>query len=219
MPYQSNSNTCIVFLVRHGATLNNLADPPKIQGHGSDIDLSDEGKRQASRTAELLRNQPLAAVFSSPLRRAYQTATIIGRPHQLEPARVADLREVDVGRWEGQSWREIERAEPDAHARFVTDPATYGYAGGENLTQLLTRVRPAIEQLMAAHLGQCLLVVGHNVVNRVLLATYMQVPLALARGIHQDNCGVNVLRYRAGQVKLLTANSAFHLHAAGQHPA
>ncbi len=212
MPYTTGSDSCLLFLVRHGATSNNLAKPPKIQGHGSNLGLSDEGRDQARATAQLLKNQPIRAAFSSPLQRAQETATIISQPHQLEPAPVDDLREVDVGRWEGHSWQEIQRAEPEKYQQFLRDPATYGYAGGENLRQLLHRVQPAFEQIARQHLGQCVLVVGHNVVNRVLLATYLEVPLARAREIHQDNCGVNVLRYHADRIKVLTSNAAFHIH-------
>ena len=93
----------------------------------------------------------------------------------------------------------------------VTDPATNGYAGGENLEQVRQRALPALEELMQRHLGQLILVVCHNVVNRVVLATLLDVPLANARGIDQDNCGVNVIRLRDGQLKVMTTNSAFHL--------
>ena len=64
---------------------------------------------------------------------------------------------------------------------------------------------------MNSHSGQCILIVGHNVVNRTLLAGMLQLPIARARGISQDNCGVNVLRFREGQLKLLSSNVAFHL--------
>ena len=92
----------------------------------------------------------------------------------------------------------------------MTDPATHGYAGGENLTQVQQRVLPAVMQLLHAQVGKVILVVGHNVVNRVLLATLLEVPLAKARGIDQDNCGVNIIRYRRQQLKVLTTNAAFH---------
>ncbi len=106
---------------------------------------------------------------------------------------------------------EIEREEPEAYAQFVADPATHGYAGGENLQQVLDRVLPALQQLMRENLGKVILAVGHNVVNRVLLAHMLSVPLAKARSIDQDNCGVNVIRYRQEQLKVLTTNAAFHL--------
>jgi broad specificity phosphatase PhoE len=197
--------------VRHGATANNLEVPAKIQGCGSDLGLSQEGRQQAELTAQFLASQPLQAAFSSPLARAWETAQIIAQPHGLAVQRVDQLQEVDVGRWEGRSWQEIARLEPDAHRRFVTDPEKHGYAGGENLAQVRERVIPCMERVMHANLGKAILVVAHNVVNRTLLATMLQLPVARARGIAQDNCGVNVIRFRDGNMKLLTANAAFHL--------
>lgn len=211
MAYGVNPDTCLMFLVRHAATANNVAQPPRIQGLGHDVGLSEEGREQARRTADFLADQPITRAFSSPLLRAAQTASIIAAPHGLEPVAVAPLHEVDVGRWEGRSWVDIEREEPEAYRDFITDPAQHGYAGGENLGQVRDRVMPAAEQLLADHLGQIILVVGHNVVNRVLLATLLQVPLSRARGVDQDNCGVNVVRYRHGHMKVLTVNAAFHL--------
>lgn len=211
MPYPIASDTCIMFLVRHAATINNVARPPRIQGVADNIGLSDEGRAQAESTARFLAEQKITRAFSSPLTRAVETATIICQPHSLTPTPVEPLREVDVGQWEGYSWLEIERDAPEAYRRFVTDPATHGYAGGENLTQVQERVLPAAEQLLQEHVGRGILVVGHNVVNRVLLATLLHVPLAKARGVDQDNCGVNILRFRNGQTKVLTVNAAFHL--------
>ncbi len=211
MPYTATADSCVMFLVRHAATLNNLARPPKIQGLGAEIALSDEGRLQAERTARFLSDQPITAAFCSPLLRAVETAQVIAAPHGLTPVPVNPLHEVDVGNWEGRSWVDIEQEEPDAYQRFMTDPATHGYAGGENLTQVQQRILPAVMQLLHAQVGKVILVVGHNVVNRVLLATLLEVPLAKARGIDQNNCGVNIIRYRRQQLKVLTTNAAFHL--------
>jgi broad specificity phosphatase PhoE len=214
MTYAVAPHTCLLFLVRHAATLHNLAQPPRIQGCGEDPALSDTGRAQASCAAQLLARQPLAAVYASPLRRACETASIIAQPHGLVPTAIVALREVHVGDWEGRTWVEIERDDPAAYARFHHDPAQFGYAGGENLVQVQQRTLPALTALVQQHLGQLVLVVAHNVVNRVLLATWLGVPLARARGIDQDNGGVNVIRFSLDQFKVLTVNAAFHLHDA-----
>ena len=211
MPPSPALDTCIMYLVRHGATLNNVADPPKLQGRRTDLGLSPEGLRQAELTAQLLADRPLAAVFSSPLRRARETAERIAAPHGLDVTPVEELTEVDVGDWEEMSWERIEQDYPDEHHRFMTDPATHGYLGGEDLSQVLDRVAPAMERLLAGSLGREIVVVGHNVVNRVYLASLLALPIAKARGIYQDNCGVNVIRHRRGRTKTLTTNAAFHL--------
>jgi len=211
MPLSPAPDQCLMFLVRHAATNNNVARPPRIQGRGQDEGLSPEGRHQAGRTAQFLADQPINAAFTSPLARAAETARIIAEPHGLIPQPIAALVEVDVGRWEGRSWDEIERTEPEAYRQFVADPASHGYAGGENLNQVRTRVVPALRNLMQSMTGSLILVVGHNVVNRVLLADLLHVPLARARTIDQDNCGVNIVRCSAGQLKALTVNATFHL--------
>jgi broad specificity phosphatase PhoE len=141
-----------------------------------------------------------------------ETAALIGRPHGLTPLPCPSLQEVNVGHWEGQSWPAIARAEPEAYRLFQQDPAAHGYAGGENLEQVCRRALPAALEIMRRHVGSVVLVAGHNVVNRVLLASWMNIPLAKARSIEQDNCGLNVIRFRQDHVHVLTLNTAFHLY-------
>ena len=87
----------------------------------------------------------------------------------------------------------------------------HGYAGGENLSQVLDRVREVFDEILANHVGRCVAVVGHNVVNRAWLAHMLGMPLAKARRMMQDNCCINVIRYRAGEAVVWTLNSTFHL--------
>jgi len=204
-------NTCWLYLVRHAATANNRARPPRLQGRRTDPPLSDEGFQQARQTGRLLAESPLAAVYSSPLLRARQTAEAIALPHGLEVEIVDDLIEVDVGDWEGRPWDEIERNDPAAYKAFMTDASVHPYLGGENLQTVLDRAAPALERLMAANLGRLVVAVAHNVVNRSYLARLMDMPLARYRLVPQDNCGVNLLRYRDGKVKVVTLNAVFHL--------
>ena len=206
-------HTCYLYLVRHGATPNNLANPPKVQGQHAVSELSEEGHAQAAATARWLADHPLRAVYSSPLARAMQTAATIAAPHGLEPVAVEAVRECDVGEWEGKTWAEVERDDPEGYRRFVEDPARHPYAGGENLTQLLARTTPAIESLFERHRGELILLVAHNVVNRSYLAQCMGLPLAKARAVMQANCGLNVLRFRNGEIKPVTINARFHLGA------
>jgi len=206
-----SDDTCIVYLIRHGATDNNIAVPPRLQGRRTDPGLSDPGRQQARRTAELLSKYTLGAVFTSPLRRARETAEIIAAPHGVRVEPDEAIIECDVGDWEGRSWEEIERAEPEAYRRFMDDPATHPYTGGESFGQTQERVVLAIERLMEAHLGERIVVVGHNIVNRTYLAWLLGIPTAKARIVSQDNCGVNVVRYRNGRMHLRTCNMALHL--------
>ena len=210
-PSPTPSDTCLAFLIRHGATENNMADPPLLQGSATDPELSQEGHRQAECSANQLADQPLAAIYSSPLRRALETAETVARPHGLPVQQITDLKEIDVGRWESRSWEEISQNEPDDYARFMADAATHGYPEGENVIQLLHRIQPALETLMAANLGNRIVIVSHNVVCRVFIADLLAVPLAEARRVSHHNCGISIVKYRNGRTKLRTLNTALHL--------
>jgi broad specificity phosphatase PhoE len=190
-----------------------VANPPLLQGSATDPGLSAEGYREAKLAGERLADQPLAAVYSSPLLRARETAEAVAQPHGLPVQLVADLQEIDVGRWEGRSWQEISQTEPDDYAQFMTDATTFGYPEGENMIQLLDRIQPAFERLMGENLGKRIAIVGHNVVCRVFIAHLLAIPLAEARRVSHHNCGISVLKYRDGQTKLRTLNTTFHLDA------
>jgi len=206
-------DTCWLYLLRHAATANNLARPPRLQGRRLDAELSDEGRAQAERAAAWLAERPIAAVYSSPLRRAVETAASIARRRNLAVQRVDAITEVDVGDWEGRAWDEIARSDPDAYQRFLAAPERHGYRGGENLSQVDQRAVPALQRLLEENLGRWIVVVGHNVVNRVFLARLIQLPLAAARLLVQDNCGVNLIRHRGGETQLRTLNSIGHLES------
>ena len=213
MPPSPAPDTSWLYLVRHRATANNWARPPRLQGRRTDPGLSEEGHQQARQTGLALADLPLSAVYTSPLLRARQTARAIAEPHGLPVEAVQDLIEVDVGLWEGRSWDEIEKTDPEAYRLFTLDAGVHPYLGGENLGTVQARLIPALKQLMADNLGRLVVAVGHNCVNRAYLAHLLAMPLAKYRSIPQDNCGVNLLRYRDGQVKPVTINAVTHLDA------
>ena len=213
LPLSPAPDTCWLYLVRHGATANNRARPPRLQGRRTDPPLSEEGLRQAKHTGDRLAETRLDAVYSSPLLRARQTAEAIARPHGLKVEVIDDLVEVDVGQWEGRAWDEIERTDTEAYRLFMTDAAEHGYLGGENMQTVQSRVIPAFEQLMAANCGRTIAAAAHNVVNRVYLTHLLDLALRQYRSVPQDNCGVNLIRFRNGKVKLVTVNEIGHLAA------
>ena len=204
-------DSCIALLVRHGATPSNIADPPILQGNSVDHSLSDVGQEQAERTSRYLAGLPISACFASHLRRAQETAIAIARPHDLDVQLIANFSEIDVGRWEGRSWTDISADEPELYQNYMSRPDLHGYPGGENLVQLRDRVVPALQAVMREHLGQLIVIVGHNVVNRCLIADTMGLPLAESQRVVQTNCGINVIRLRHDKLQVRSVNSTFHL--------
>jgi broad specificity phosphatase PhoE len=200
-----------MYLMRHGATEVNIANPPRLQGRGMNLPLSAIGIAQSETTARFLADKSLTAVFSSPLLRAQHTARYLAEPHGLDVQTVQELIEVDVGRWENRSWVEISQTQPEAYRRFMEDPGTHGYDGGESFQHVQERVVPALARVMEQNASGRIAVVAHNIVNRCYLAALLTLPIAVSRMIHQDNCGLNVVHCTSGRMLLQTMNSTFHL--------
>jgi probable phosphoglycerate mutase len=201
----------VLILVRHGATLANVHRPYLLQGLRPDLDLIDAGRAQARAAALALRDYPIEALYCSPLRRAAQTAQAIGDALGLQAIEHAGLLEADLGEWAGLTWPEVERRWPAESRAFHEDAEAHGYLGGENLAQVRDRVLPAVDELAARHAGATVAAVGHGVVNRVLLAHWLGLPLRCARRVPQDNGGFSVVELDGGRAEVRTVNAARHL--------
>jgi broad specificity phosphatase PhoE len=154
-----------LILIRHAESQWNLerrwqgqADPP----------LSERGRDQVraavSRIAEL---QP-AALYTSDLRRAQQTALILGRRIGLEPQLEPRLREFNVGVWSGLTKPEIERRWPGQQARFSFRELDFRPGGGESPRELMARVHEALDEIAGRHPGQRVALVSHGGVAKSL---------------------------------------------------
>jgi 2,3-bisphosphoglycerate-dependent phosphoglycerate mutase len=146
-----------IFLARHGETDWNRDD--RFQGH-ADPPLNETGRAQAVELATALSDEPLAAVYSSPLRRAFETARIVAAPHDLEPVPVTALREVNVGSWQGMTRAEIEERFPEQFARWRE--FGQGWDDGETYEEMGLRVIEALFELAAVHEGERILAVSHG---------------------------------------------------------
>jgi broad specificity phosphatase PhoE len=209
MPTPSDGRT-LLYLIRHGATEANLARPALLQGR-SDPPLARLGVRQAQATRDVLAIRPIDRCYTSPLRRAADTAAVVAAPHGLDPMPLDALTECDVGAWEGLDWATIRGRDPDAYRRFHADPAQFGYPGGESFQMVHDRVAPALAELLRRHAGESLLVVSHHVVNRTYLAGLLGLPPSHARQVTLDNCGISIVVHEAGAATVATLNAAFHL--------
>jgi probable phosphoglycerate mutase len=155
-----------ILLVRHGETDWNR--DRRWQGH-ADPPLNETGRRQSEQLAEALLADPPAAVYSSDLRRARETAEIVARRLEL-PVRIDPrLREVDVGEWSGLTLAEIERLYPEGVRR--REAGGTGWERGETYEAMGERVLGALHEIAAAHDGGRVLVVTHGgPMGRVWLA-------------------------------------------------
>jgi len=207
----ADGESTYLLLIRHGTTDANVQRPYILQGRSIDLSLNAQGAGQAAALGEFLAHYPIRAVHTSTLRRAIETAEAIARHHALDVSRHRALDEVDVGKWEGLDWGTIQSRYPEEHARFVAAPASVPYFGGESYEDVYRRSAPKLAELVALHRGEMVAVVAHNVVNRANLAPWLGLDLSAAKEIAQANTGINLIRFRGGEVKVVTLNAFFHL--------
>jgi broad specificity phosphatase PhoE len=119
----------------------------------------------------------IAAVYTSPLRRARETAAPIAARQRLPLLSRDDLRELDFGACEGRSYEEIARTMPDLYARWMSAPTTVEFPDGESFTALSLRALAAAERIRADLGGQIAVVVTHGGVCRALLADVLRLPV------------------------------------------
>jgi broad specificity phosphatase PhoE len=146
-----------ILLARHGETDWNLEG--RFQGH-ADPPLNATGRAQAAELGAELMAVELAAVYTSPLRRALETAQLVAAEHGLEPIPVDALREVDVGSWQGLTRAEIEARFPEQFARWLD--YDQGWEDGESYEEMGRRAVAALLELAVAHDGERVLAVTHG---------------------------------------------------------
>jgi broad specificity phosphatase PhoE len=201
----------VVYLLRHGATAANLAKPYRLQGRRQDLPLAPFGIRQAERTRDFLAIRPIDVCYSSPLRRAVQTAEILCEAIELQPLVHKNLTECDVGRWENLDWETIRTSDPENCKLFLKNPALHGYPGGENFADVLERTVQAMNDIWDEHAGQSILVVAHHVVNRTYLASLLGLRPDQARQVKLDNCAISMIERDGVETTVTTLNAGFHL--------
>lgn len=168
-----------LWLVRHGLTAWNTQQ--RFCGH-TEIPLSVPGKLQARWLARQLEGKAIAAIYTSDLARARETAEIIaGQSRQAVAVKVsAAWREMDFGAWEGLTYAKIAEQFKD-RLGFFTDPEQYSPPGGESLVQMQQRVQAELRVLASVEnvpLAGDLVIVSHGGPLRVLLCSLLGMPLA-----------------------------------------
>ena len=202
----SGARTRLV-LVRHGATEHSAA--MRLSGH-NDLPLTPAGQAQAAALAGRDFGD-VAAIVSSPLRRARQTAEVIATALGLPVAVDDNVAEVDFGAFEGLTFAEAQAAEPEAFDRWAgsTDVAP---PGGESFAALARRVRRGRDALVAAHPDATVLVVTHVTPIKLLVRAALDAPMAALFHMHLDVATVSVVEYMAdGSASLRLFNDASHL--------
>ena len=171
-----------ILLARHGETDWNRVG--RWQGH-ADLPLNDAGRTQAAELAERLAGDGIAAIYSSDLMRASQTARVVADRLGLAVVEDAGLREIDVGSWSGLTRAEVEQRFPQGYARWLGGEIGHD---GETREELTERVVGAVERIAAEHPEGTILVVTHGGAIRAIRRHASGDP-----GDSIENCGTSSL--------------------------
>lgn len=165
-----------LILIRHAQSEWNAVS--RWQGH-ADPPLSELGREQARDLARGLSGERIDALYTSDLRRAAETAAIVGDVLKRAPTPDARLRELDIGEWEGLVRADIAGRWPDLLRQFDTADPDSRPAGGETRRELAVRVRSRVMEIAACH-----------PTGRVAIVSHQGVIEALLPGVHVENAGL-----------------------------
>ena len=202
-----------VIAIRHGETAWNSES--RIQGQ-TDIGLNPTGAWQATRLPAALADEGIDAVYSSDLIRTLDTATALADSCGLPVLPDADLRERCFGEFEGHTFAEIEARWPVLSERWRRRDADFGPAGGEVLADFYARSMSAATRLVAAHLGQTVVLVTHGGVLDCLYRAATRISLQAPRTWQIGNAGINRLLYSEAGFVLVGWNDVGHLEPGGE---
>jgi broad specificity phosphatase PhoE len=183
-----------VFLIRHGAT--ELTDEDRFAGEVN-VMLSASGCEQARLLGERLAQEPLAAVYASPLQRTMDTAAYVARPHALTVEKIAAMREIAHGHWEKMRRADVERMFAEEYRRWENDPYTFAPAGGESGLDVTARALPALLALVERHREKHFAIVSHKATIRLLLSSLLGFdPRRYRDRLDQSPAALNVLDFK-----------------------
>jgi broad specificity phosphatase PhoE len=197
-----------VYLVRHGQTAWNAE---LIFRGRRDIELNEQGEREANAIAGALRDKNLDAIYTSPLTRAVETARPLAALLHCKITPVQGLTDINYGAWEGLAYQEIKITYPDLLATWEQEPELVRFPHGETLDEVRERSYGVLRELAQKHANESILIVSHRVVNKVLLCALLGLGTGHFWNIKQDTGCINVLEYSSQRFVLCLLNDTCHL--------
>ena len=202
-----------IYLVRHAEAEGNLYRLAQGQFDGL---VTKRGYDQIRALRRRFEGIHIDAVYSSDLFRARTTARAVSEPRQLPVILREELREQQLGWWEGLTWQEIGQKDPEQLQYFHTDLSRLCIEGGEPAAETRARMMAELERIGAAHEGQTVAVFSHGAAIRMVLGTLCGLELAeMDQRLLGDNTAVSLLEWEDGQLRMVWSNDRTHLEQAG----
>ena len=197
-------NELQILLIRHGRTLGNIQ---RMFVGRTDMPLDDVGLQQASKLGARFEGVRVDKVYSSPLIRAVQTASVIG-----QPVIMGGLQELDQGVLEGKRSEDLPAEMSGFFEAWRADPENTRVPGGETLGECRDRAWAALQRIISeSSMGQRVVVVAHQMVIASILLTTMGEPIGLNSDVKQKNTAICHLRYSADELSVVSVGDTSHL--------
>jgi alpha-ribazole phosphatase/probable phosphoglycerate mutase len=193
-----------LYLLRHATTNHNIER--RYQGKGTDIDLNNKGIEQAKKTANYLKKHKIDIIYSSPLKRAMQTANIINKHHKKNIKIETLIIERDFGKLEGLKYSEVDYIK-------INQNNLYDIYQIEKQEDFQKRIIDFFNQLHEKHFGKNILIVTHGGVIKMLLSNLQNIPWQ--KGIYEikkDNSAISIIEIDENKkIKSMDLNKKNHL--------
>ena len=199
-----------LYLVRHGETEHNRQR--LVQGQ-SEQGLTKLGLKQATAAARTLDLNNIVALYSSPLKRAVETASVIQTHGNPSHCTVSNLSELDVGELDGLSSQEMRSQYPKFMAAWDRNSGEAQLPGGESLAQVQSRAWEWVIDVAGQHTDGQVVAVSHNFTISTLICQVLKLPISSFRQFRVDLGSISAIEVTKSQHRLLLLNSTFHLNA------
>ncbi len=202
----------MVYLIRHGLTQWNTGG--FFRGT-HDVQLSEEGRRQAHLLGKYLaggsKKQKGAIIYTSPLSRARETASIIAGYTGSRVVSDDRLIDVDFGNWQGKDVSQIKEKYPEQYRIYKKNPEKAAFPGGETLQECFQRCTQRLFDLAPKNDTETAMLVSHRVVLKLLLIGVLDLPLSAFWKIQLDTCSISTVGTGDGTFVIKKINSTCHL--------
>lgn len=196
----------VILLVRHGE--NEYVKKGRLAGRLPGVHLNENGRKQAQTLAEKLGAAPIAAIYSSPLERAVETAQPLAQVCGLEIALRPGLMEMDYGGWTDQKLKGLSRLKEWKLVQGA--PSRFRFPEGERFGDAQQRIAADLEELAGLHTPKDLIVcVSHADPIKLAVAYFIGLPLDLFQRLHVSPASVTALALGEGGGHLLSLNYEF----------
>ncbi len=198
-----------ILLVRHGQTEWNRIE--RFRGR-VDLELNSTGLIQAEKTAIRIQGhwKPEIA-YSSPLKRALQTAQAIAKLTNIQVEATPDLVDIDYGEWQGLTPEEARLKWPAQLDAWFNHPELAQIPDGENLLKVQSRAMSKIKTAIKIHPNNTIIMVSHTVVNRLILMGVLGIGIEHFWQLRQEPCAINVIEVKNDNFSLVSMNDCCHL--------